>query len=208
MKVRFRIEKISVSHDSGNLLKIANIHHIQLSAGIMSKLGVGLLQDFYRFAITDSTAFLLVAFEADATVGFVLGSENPEKFYLSYLVRRGFMALRYLLPFVLKHPSKIKDLFSLHSHMATVVTDLPKAELLAIAIAPSMERTGLGTALLSKFCQEMAERGASSFKVTAAETQKSALKFYEKSGGNPVQNTRIGPLNAYTFIIQSFQKIA
>ena len=64
--------------------------------------------------------------------------------------------------------------------MASLVLD--ESELLIIGTAPSMQRQGIGRALLAELEAELARRGASSLYLEVRESNIPARRLYEQNG--------------------------
>jgi ribosomal protein S18 acetylase RimI-like enzyme len=68
-------------------------------------------------------------------------------------------------------------------------TDLPEAELLAIAVAPDVRGRGIGSALVEAFTAELRRRGVEGARVVVAAGNERAVRVYEACGFKPA--TRI-----------------
>ena len=92
------------------------------------------------------------------------------------------------------------------SALLTLLNREPGAEkltirLLSIAVCDKYRGTGISGALLREFKLKMMIRNIHKFRVTAADTQMAALKFYRKNGGIAVSDFDLGGLRSVTFIM-------
>lgn len=162
--------------------QIAKIHVREINQGFLSQLGEKFLTKLYEAMIVSSEAFIVVAEETDSVVGFIGGCVNVNHFYRDFLRKHGPGAAFMLLPKIFK-PSILKQIFETlrYPHQKEEI-EVPKAELLTIAVLREFHRQGLAQKLFAKFISEMNERGIKQFKVLVGEGLSPAIAFYEKVG--------------------------
>jgi ribosomal protein S18 acetylase RimI-like enzyme len=176
--------------------KIAQIHAKTLTVGLLPTLGQPFLEGLYRSAARDRSCVLIVAVEDDRVIGFVMGSICPPSFYL----RSAFRSFPRILTAIVKRPRVLSRLLSVFRYAARSNSN-PSAELLSIAVCRKYRGTGISGALLREFKLKMTIRNIHKFRVTAADTQMAALKFYRKNGGIALSDFDLGGLRSVTFIM-------
>jgi ribosomal protein S18 acetylase RimI-like enzyme len=176
--------------------EVAQIHTETLAVGLLPSLGQPFLESLYRSAARDKSCVFIVAVEDGRIIGFVMGSIAPPSLYL----RSAFQSLPKILAAILKRPRLLRRLLSVLRYSAKSTSN-PSAELLSIAVSHEHRGTGISGALLREFKSKMMIRNIRKFRVTAADTQVAALKFYRKNGGIPVSEFDLGGLRSVTFIM-------
>jgi ribosomal protein S18 acetylase RimI-like enzyme len=169
------------------------MHAQTLKAGFLPLLGRAILARIYRHASTDPNAILLVALEGDVVRGFVLGAVAPRAFYFRFSVRHCMTVGWHLVtqPLTIFRALSIARYASLSQGI--------KAELLSIAVDPAYSRQGIGAALLTAFRIRLAAQDIAMFRVTASDTQKQAIAFYRKHGGEIIARVTLGGLPSSVF---------
>jgi ribosomal protein S18 acetylase RimI-like enzyme len=190
------VRTIEGGHHDQICKEVAQIHAETLAVGLLPSLGEPFLERLYRSAARDESCVLIVAVEDGGIIGFVMGSIAPPRLYL----RSAFRAFPQILTAFLKHPRLLSRLLSVLRYTARS-TGTPSAELLSIAVCRKHRGTGISGALLREFKSKMLVRNIRKFRVTAADTQVAALKFYRKNGGIPVSEFDLGGLRSITFIM-------
>ena len=179
---------------------VARLHEIELQAGLMAKLGVAFLADFYRHVAGDPDCILLAAVEGDRVIGFVSGTRDIGEFYRRFVVRRGLALAVRLVPYVLRLRS-LSGIMSLRRYfIARDARHLPVSELTSLAVDAGAKRRGVGKALFAALQDYFRREGIRAFQVTAARTQPAALRFYPAVGARPVAQTRLGNLESFVFV--------
>ena len=170
-------------------LQIAEIHKAEIKKGFLSSLDVRFLESLYSFIIKSDFSFCVVAKEGDRVMGFAAGTLDINKLYLKFLKNHFFSSFAIFFPKILS-PSFMKKIFETLLYPKKE-NDLPKAELLTIAIRNEFQNDGLGGKMLFLFISEMQKRGTKIFKVVVGEELKQAIKFYEKNGFKMLRNTTV-----------------
>jgi len=174
--------------------RIAELHADQLKVGLLASFGAPFLERFYRRAATDPRAIFIAGIKDGEVVGFVLGCVSPFKFYFRMLV--------WLWPAIiwqlLRRPKHMFRGLSLARYVGSKSSG-PAPELLSIVVDPRFQRSGAGAELLRDFKLTLLTYDVHKFRVTAAETQSTALPFYRKHGGVIISETDLGGLRSFTF---------
>jgi ribosomal protein S18 acetylase RimI-like enzyme len=179
---------------------VARLHETELQAGLMAKLGVAFLADFYRYVAGDPDCVLLAAVDGDRVIGFVSGTRDIGKFYRRFVARRGLALGVRLVPHLLRWRS-LSSLVSLRRYLIGRDTRLlPVSELTSLAVGAAAQRRGVGRALFAALQDRFRREGIRAFQVTAAETQLAALRFYPAVGARAVARTRLGDLDSFVFV--------
>ncbi len=168
--------------NSDNSFVISNLHIHGISTGFISSLGPKFLTCLYKAISRHDKSFCLIAEENNNILGFVAFTEDLKSLYklalkkysLSFIFAVG---MKLLSPKIIKritqnlfYPSKSEKL------------NLPKAELLSIAVAPQAQGRGLATQLVQAGFEECKKRGIDKVKVLVAAENQPANKLYQKCG--------------------------
>ena len=172
---------ISLS-DKKDAVQIAKIHQQEINQGFLSQLGIGLLSKLYKAMTVSSNAFAVVAKDNGRVVGFIGGCTNVGKFYRDFLKKYFIQIVFILLPKIFRISTLKKIFETLKYPKQEKEKNLPKAELLTIAVSKEFHGQGIAQKMLEKFAFEMEKRGINVFKVVVGESLSQAIKYYEKMG--------------------------
>lgn len=161
-------------------LQIAQIHQQEVNQGFLSQLGINFLTKLYQAMIDFSLTFIVVAKEHNQITGFVSGCTDLNKFYHYFLKKYFFSTCFILLPKIFQI-SILKKIAEILKYKNTK-NNLPKAELLTLAVLQEFQGQGVAQILLTEFNKEMRKRGIKKFKVVVGERLPRAIAFYEKMG--------------------------
>ena len=162
--------------------QVAQLHIAGIPTGFISSLGLGFVTALYESISQCPDGFGFVE-EADGrVVGFVAFTTNLKSLYKSILkknlFRFGFLLFGKLLSF--KTIKKVLETLFYPSRVET--HELPKAELLSIAVAESDRGKGIAITLIRQGLTECHERGILKVKVLVADFNKPANILYQKTG--------------------------
>lgn len=163
----------------GDALQIAKIHEQEIKNAFLSSLKSNFLCKFYEAIIVSKGSFCFVAKEKNMIVGFIAGVTNIDDFYRYFFKNYFFVLIPVMLPNFFNFRN-IKKIFETILYPKKT-KDLPKAELLTIAVNVEFQGKGLGNKLLGKFILKMKNKNIHSFKVLVGK-ELSAVKFYQKNG--------------------------
>lgn len=170
-------------------LEIAKIHKAEINKGFLSTLSDTFLKNLYLSIIDSNENFCIVAKENGKVVGFLSGVSDLDKFYSNFFKKfffRSFFILFkkfFSLSFIIKafetlfYPVKEKE--------------LPKAELLTMAVRSEFHGKGIASQMFTEFINEIKRRNITSLKVLVGEDLKPAIAFYEKVGFKFLKNTKV-----------------
>lgn len=164
--------------DKKDAVQIAQIHLQEIHQGFLSQLGEKFLGKLYEAMITShQNAFMIVAKEKNQIIGFISGCVNIKKFY-KYFIRKYFFQVLFVLLSKITNLKKILETLEYSQENK----NLPKAELLSVAIKKEYHGKGVAQKMFRRFVQEMQKRGIKKFKVVVGENLPRAIGFYEKMG--------------------------
>lgn len=164
--------------------EIAKIHKEEIRKGFLSSLPMAFLEKLYS-AVVESD-FIVIVENDGRVVGFMAGTTDIKKLYSVFLKRYFFHSVIILF-------FKIFSFFALKKILENLLypkkeQNLPKAELLTVAVKKEFQGKGLAGEILAVFLREMKKREVDVFKVIVGEELKPAIKFYEKSGFKFLKN--------------------
>ncbi|MFN2390158.1 MAG: GNAT family N-acetyltransferase [Actinomycetota bacterium] len=165
-------------------------HHTRaLPNAFLPRLGLGFLSALYEALLRDPSGVVLVAAsESGAVHGFVAGTPSLGAFYRRFLRRHGVTAAaraagRLVRPSNLRAALETLDLG--RSPAAR------RAELMAIAVDPSVRGSGVGRALVEGLMTSLCHDGVRSVAVTVESANRGAVDFYRALGFSPVATTEV-----------------
>lgn len=159
---------------------VATLHADLVADGFLATLGPRFLGRLYRRMLRSSRAFVIVGDSDGAVCGFVAVAEDTRAFYRDFLVRDGVLAGLVALPRVLGAPRHVWETFRYGTAAAEAA--LPRAEILAVAVAPSAQGHGLAVRLVTEALAELGRRGVPSARVVTAMDNEPARRTYERAG--------------------------
>jgi ribosomal protein S18 acetylase RimI-like enzyme len=165
------------------------LHQDRIAEGFLVQLGPQFLQRLYRRIVRSRQAFLLVAERGTAATGFIAVACDTGRLYREFLLHDGVVAGLLAAPTVLRAPRRVWE--TLRYGTTDHPSNLPAAEILAVAVAPEAQGTGVGTALVRAAVVELRARGVTSAKVVTAPTNGAAITMYERGGFRAVTRTEV-----------------
>ncbi len=161
------------------LTRVAELHADRIADGFLSSLGVPFLRRLYRRVLAGPDSFVLVATGADAVVvGFVAGVGDLARLYRRFLVRDGVAAGVRAAPRLVRALRRVVETL----RYPTATTDLPEAEILAVAVAEEAGGRGIGRVLVDAAVAEFHERGIRAARVVTTTDNTRALAMYRACG--------------------------
>lgn len=157
---------------------LAELHATRLEEGFLSTLGPGFLKHLYRCVVDSDDAFAHVMTANGRVVGFSSAARSVGRLYREFLVRRGAAATVNAAPRLIASWRRVLETLRYPS----TAEEMPAAEILAVAVDPTVARQGLGARLLSATLTELEARDATEVKVVAGSHNRAALSMYEQAG--------------------------
>jgi len=161
--------------------------------GFLSTLGTGFLARLYREIICSDNSFCFIAIDRGRIVGFACATKNTRALYRNFF-KKNFLLLALLTIkklFIFSNLMKIID----HAKYNSKKGNLPKAELLSIAILPNYKRKKIGRKLCEEINKEFLKSKIKEYiAVTAGDNPESNPFFlnigYKKITGIRIHNDR------------------
>jgi ribosomal protein S18 acetylase RimI-like enzyme len=167
--------------EDGDVEVAALLHADAIHEGFLPLLGTTFLIRLYRRIVRSAGSFLLVAEEDGLVVGQAAATEDVRSLYKEFLVRDGVVGALVAAPQLSRHWRSALETF----RYASRENGLPKAELLAVAVAPHARGRGIGRALVTAANDELKRRGVDNARVVVGSSNAAALRMYTASGYTP-----------------------
>jgi len=161
---------------------VAKLHVDGIPTGFISSLGIGFVTALYGALATSRSSFGFVALVDGRVVGYNAVTSNVRDLYRAIMWQSGLkfsliLARNLFVPRTLK-----RILETLLYPQRTQHLQLPKAEILAGAVAPEARRYGVAIPLLTLALDECRRRGIKEVKIAAAESLQHINKIYHLMG--------------------------
>ncbi len=158
---------------------LARLHADAMSTGFLPTLGHGFLTRLYTALISWPDAVVLVAASPNEPVGFVAGVADTGAFYKHFIRKHGARAAL-AAGWRLARPATLtRAVETLRYDGGAVDAD---AELLALAVADTARRQGLGMSLGTRFLEQMRQRGVDRIRVVVGADNDAAVSLYARLG--------------------------
>jgi ribosomal protein S18 acetylase RimI-like enzyme len=169
----------------GDADRLAELHASRIRDGFLASLGRGFLARLYRRIVASDGAFAFVAAEAPSSrvIGFTAAAVDTGTLYREFAVHDGWKVGLTVLPHAARSWRRIVE--TLRYPSSTAAGELPKAEILAVAVDASVGGRGVGRRVVDAAMGELAARGVDAVKVVAGSDNAAALRLYEKCGFVP-----------------------
>lgn len=170
---------------------VAKLHCNYINQGFLASLGVPFLAMLYEAIDKDDESVLLLERVDFNIIGFVAGTVSLGRIYKQLLFQP--FRLIWSLKSCLISPSKIYKIIEilLISKDIKISADLPKHELLSIAVNPFYQGGGHAEALFNGLCSHFKKEGAKNFKIVVGSSLQRAHSFYSKMGCMPVEDVEV-----------------
>ena len=186
--------------DRTALKQVAKLHQQALPNAFLSSLGVEMLIAFYDGVQKYPGGQLLsVRVEDSQVIAVITGVDDVEAFH-RWLIRKHLPWRSFkLLPGLLKQcfsarvRRKLKELLFYPRRAKQAHSDLPRAELLSLAVDASARRKGLAKRLYTRLVKNFQEQRVPAFRILVGGELTGARAFYESQGA--IAATRF-PLHA------------
>ncbi len=154
---------------------IADLHRRGLPNSFLGSLGPWVLRAIYRRLVGDGMSRVLIAHRGGRAIGFVAGTLDGDRLAVRTGVSRLIPAVSWLL-----RPDVRRRVTATASFMGS--RDLPAAELLAIAVEPRHQRSGIAAQLTRALAAELRDAGAREFRVLVDTSNEAANMFWAALG--------------------------
>jgi len=166
---------------------VGALHGARISEGFLPTLGPQFLARLYQRVARSRHAFALVAERDGAVVGFAAAATDLGALYREFLLRDGVRAGVAAAPRLLRSWRKVWETLRYPS----ASTELPDAEILAVAVAPGAAGQGIGRALVGAVLTELRARDIDAVKVVAGADNETALRLYRGCGFSSVAHLAV-----------------
>lgn len=156
---------------------VVEVHRQAFKGFFLDRMGPGFLKQYYATVMDYPESVTLVAAQEGEVVGFATGFKNPAGFYAHFRARRLRFVPAILLA-TLRRPTLIRLVLGNALRMARRVDPDPRCgELSSIGVVA--RRGGVGSCLLSAFCESMFCNGVDRIILTTDEKGNDATRrFY------------------------------
>jgi GNAT superfamily N-acetyltransferase len=133
---------------------VADLHRQAIPTGFISSLGPAFVTELYRAIASCPHGFGFVSIRGERVTGFVAGALHVGSLYRYILLRRGYRLMVPLARFLVR-PGTIRRILQTLLYPARVSADLPKPEILSIAVAADERGRGTAVALMDAAVDEL-----------------------------------------------------
>lgn len=176
------------SRDAGSA---AALHVSQISEGFLSLLGPRFLQLLYRRVALSDGSFLIVAEAGGRPAGFIAGSTDVSGLYRSFIWHDGVKAAVTAAGRLVAGWRRVIETLR---HGTSGGTGVGRgAELLAVAVDPSLQGRGVGGQLVTAFLDEVSNRGLGAAHVVVGADNTGAVSLYRRADFMTVDRFELHP---------------
>jgi ribosomal protein S18 acetylase RimI-like enzyme len=165
--------------------QVASLHATSINQGFLTKLGVPFLSILYQAIDNDENSVLIVRSENRRVVGFISGTKNISSVYRNLI--------RYLPRIIIALAPKLKSRENLAKIVELIklgrdntLSELPKAELLSLAVLPGERTKGYASSLYRELRSWFRENNCDEFRIVVGITLEPARAFYQHMGAKSV----------------------
>ncbi len=159
--------------------RMAELHAARITEGFLPTLGVAFLSRLYRRVVKSHDAFASVAVSSSGeVVGFCATAVDVGRLYKRFLVRDGLIAGCLAAPRIVRSWRRVLETMRYPAH----ASELPPAEVLAVAVDDRVAGRGVGRALVAAAVREIDHRSVGAVKVVAGMHNDAALALYRACG--------------------------
>lgn len=177
--------------ERSHLLRVAQIHHAELSDDFLPSLGKAFLaKGFYKSCLDNPFAETLVAKRKDGQIaGFALAAKDPSQ-YLGRIIKSSIPQL--IIAGVSLAARNPKRLFEAVAIMSSKAPKFEMAgEIAVIAVDSTMQRAGVGSKLVDSVNALFASAGLRHAYTKTLATNDHVIRMYKKWGGEVVERIKI-----------------
>lgn len=165
---------------------IVRIHEQAFPSFFLTKLGSAFLRLYYKSVMDHSDGVLLVCKKDDVPIGLCAGTVLSAGFNKRLIKANFFQYVIETLKLLLSKPKSLIHLMKNMSKEDSSVGDNGEyAELLSIAVDPTVQRSGAGKTMLLDLENEIRKKGGEKLSLTTDfENNEKAIGFYKSLGYN------------------------
>lgn len=209
-EAELEIIRLASQHPKVYFLEVADLHIREIHHGVLPLLGKELLSRLYFDLAISPQSGLWIVLESDKVVGFLAGSTNVRKSYLSVISKAWPAFLHLGLRSSALDLSLVKKLLTLliypfqraaRTQHTIADCDHVDAEILSIAIDPIVQRRGIGHRLIKAFEQKLRQSHVQGYyKVATNRVEMKSNAFYEKVGFLPCHQVKHNDLTLQVYL--------
>ena len=165
----------------------------ELNQGFLSSFGDKALELIFSHTAKCRWGIFVIAIDSEQgkVVGYVFGSDDINSYYKDFFLKKIPAAVFYFLPKMLSLKRIKKSFETLFYPTKHGSADMPRAELLDLAVSSSYHGTGVAQKLFAGFVNECRQRGVNVFSIPTSASLVRAHRFYEKMGANKAGSIEI-----------------
>jgi ribosomal protein S18 acetylase RimI-like enzyme len=169
---------------SGDVPGVVRAHCAAFPGFFLTLLGETFLSHLYRAFLEQQAGTLLVAVVDDDVVGFAAGTRSPQTFFRSMRRNQGGRMAISALRGLLRRPVRVAQrMIAAVRYRGDHPRDLPGFWLLSsLGVVPDHAGSGVGSALLRRFCDLAARDGVGVYLLTDVDQNDRVLGFYRRCG--------------------------
>lgn len=160
---------------------VAKIHSESISSGFISSLPYPFVVKLYRQMAKSKNALGFVCVNETLILGFIFGSIDTKRFFKELLLSNGivffFSLFRSAFDF-----SVLKKIINNVLYASKFSSDLPKAEILSVAIKKDAQNMGVGKMLMDGITEQYLAVGIREIKALTDEKNADSNRYYVKRG--------------------------
>jgi ribosomal protein S18 acetylase RimI-like enzyme len=183
--------RINVAAERADLCRVymavANLHAANINQGFLPSIGTRFLYELYRCIGEHPETFLITEENDGTVVGFIAGTTG-KRTLPSVLLRHPFRIFMALLP-SLTDRRRIAEIIAVARHVGSdrkSTTNLPRAELLSMAVDVKLRGQGCAERLFKALEAQLSRANISEFRIVAGSQLTAACRFYGKMGATEV----------------------
>ena len=168
--------------EDGNV--VVNIHEKAFPDFFLTSLGTEFLKLFYTSVMNHKDGVLLMCENEERVVGFCAGTMLSSGFYSKLIKANLWAYMMASLKILFTRPMSLVHLMkNMSKEDSNQGDDGQYAELLSIGVAPTVQRSGGGTAMLKALEEEIKARGGKKLSLTTDfNDNEKAIGFYKSLG--------------------------
>lgn len=165
--------------DPADVTRLAELHEARIDEGFLATLGPAFLQRLYRRIVASRDAFACVAEDDRAhVVGFAAAAVDTSRLYREFALRDGVAAGARVAPRLARSWRRVVETL----RYPAAGGDLPRAEILAVAVDAAAVGGGVGGLVVTAALAELERRGVRAARVVAGGDNTAALRLYARCG--------------------------
>jgi GNAT superfamily N-acetyltransferase len=201
LSVSFSLVEIEPKH----LNEVVKVHVHSFPGFFLTFLGPRFLREFYKSFTYDVTGVGFSALDNDKgnIVGVIVGPVDPAGYFKRLLLRRFWVFCLASISAIVKKPRVIKRLFRAVFYRGEAPSGPKRALLSSIAVSPDYQKKGVGKLLVSRWMEEVKNRGATGCYLTTDAYDNDPVNSFYQNLGWTVESTYETPegrkMNRYVY---------